>query len=128
MFNTSLLEVRFGHQSDSSLLDFSSFVLLPSYCAYYMFFQMTKRLANGMCLSRHHKMSVPVVVGQVPSLDVQRGCGVSYHVTYPMIHMILPPPPAPPPRQTNTCKNIAFPQTSVVGGEHSAVKTNVTFR
>ena len=97
MFNTSLLEVRLGHKSDSSLLDFSSFVLLPSYWAYYMFFQIKKRLAIGMCLSGHKKMSVPVVVGQVPGFDVQRSCGVSYHVTYPMIHVILPRPPAPPP-------------------------------
>ena len=62
--------------------------------------------------SDHHQMSLagrspqvsspewgtpPDLLGEVP-----------YHVTYPMIHLMLPTPP--PDRQTHTCENITFPK------------------
>ena len=35
--------------------------------------------------------------------------GTPYHVTYPMMHVMLPTLP-PPPTQTDACENITFPQ------------------
>ena len=49
--------------------------------------------------------------GLVPRSDVW-GEGVTYLVTYPMMHLMLPntPPSLLTDRQTDTCENITFPQ------------------
>ena len=48
------------------------------------------------------------------------GEGVPYHVTYPIMHLMLPNTP----EQTDTCENIAFPQLhlrAIITGRNEVV-------
>ena len=61
--------------------------------------------------------------GLVPRSDVQDGEvwsrieGIPYHVTYPMMYLMLPNPPAPPPTDRRLWKHY-LPQTSFLGGKY----------
>ena len=55
--------------------------------------------------------------GVGPKSDVQGGSsGVAYHVTYPIMHLILPTPPR---EQTDACENNTFQQFRFAGGKYN---------
>ena len=69
-------------------------------------------------------MSGPVEGGRLWGGYIQGVCpekdrvcpeGVPYHVTYPMMHVILPTHPG---AQTDTCKKHYLPTTTVAGGKY----------